>query len=113
MSAADLIQRLGGPGPRAAGPAPFLIVHGEDHPARLRAYASLRRRAFVEEQGLFAHDDCDEHDGAAHTIVLVAAAGDGTVLGGVRLHPEGDDPGLGWWRGSRLVCGDGAGAARG
>jgi hypothetical protein len=60
-TAAGLIQRLGGPGPR---PAP-----------------ALRRRAFVEQEELFARD--------------VAAEGEG--LGGVRLHPEGDDPGLGWW----------------
>jgi len=45
--------------------------------------------------------------------VLVAVAADGAVLGGVRLHPEGDDPGLGWWRGSRLVVGREAGSARG
>jgi hypothetical protein len=43
-------------------------------------------------------DDGDEHDGAAHTIVLVAVAGGGPVLGGVRVHPEGPDGGLGWWR---------------
>jgi len=73
----------------------------------------LRRRAFVEEQGLFAGDDGDEHEGAAHTVVLVAVAADGVVLGGVRLHPEGDDAGLGWWRGRRLVCSPAAGAARG
>ncbi len=113
MSAADLIERLGGPGPRTAAPPPFLIVRGEDDPARLRAYGALRRRAFVEDQQLFDGDDSDEHDGAAHTVVLVAAAADGSVLGGVRLHPEGDDPNLGWWRGSRLVVGTHAGAARG
>ena len=112
MSATDLIQRLGGPGPRPAGPPPFLIVRGEDDRARAATYRALRRRAFVDEQGLFEGDDGDEHDAAAHTVVLVAVAAHGEILGGVRLHPEGDDPGLGWWRGSRLVCG-GAGAARG
>ncbi len=112
-SAADLVQRLGGPGPRPAGPPPFLIVRAPDGSDRLAAYRALRRRAFVEQQELFARDDRDEHDGAAHTIVLVAVAADGEVLGGVRLHPEGEDPGLGWWRGSRLVVGQVAGAARG
>jgi putative N-acetyltransferase (TIGR04045 family) len=110
----DLVERLGGQGPRAdAGRAAFLIVRADDHPARLAAYRALRRRAFVEQQGLFSRDDGDEHDGAERTGVLVAVGADGTVLGGVRLHPEGDDPGLGWWRGSRLVVGTSAGAARG
>jgi putative N-acetyltransferase (TIGR04045 family) len=112
-TAADLVQRLGGPGPRPAGPAPFLIVRAEPGSDRLTAYWALRRRAFVEQQELFARNDRDEHDGAAHTIVLVAVAAGGEVLGGVRLHPEGTDPGLGWWRGSRLVVGADAGAARG
>lgn len=112
-SAADLIQRLGGPGPRPSGPPPFLIVRAEAGSGRLESYRALRRRAFVEQQELFARDDGDEHDGAAHTIVLVAVAAEGEVLGGVRLHPEGADPGLGWWRGSRLVVGANAGAARG
>ena len=116
VSAADLIQRLGGPGPRdAAGPPPppFLVVRAERDRERRLAYRALRHRMFVEEQGLFARDDLDEHDGAAHTVVLVAVARDGSVLGGVRVHPEGEDLGLGWWRGSRLVCDKGVGAARG
>jgi len=112
-SAADLIQRLGGPGPRLEGPPPFLIVRAQAGSERIAAYRALRRRAFVQQQGLFARDDRDEHDGAAHTIVLVAVAADGEILGGVRLHPEGDDTGLGSWRGSRLVVGANAGATRG
>jgi hypothetical protein len=31
----------------------------------------------LEQQGLFPRDYGDEHDGAAHTIVLVAVAADG------------------------------------
>ena len=104
MSATDIVQQLGGPGPRAPGPGPFLVVRGDEDRSRIAAFRALRRRAFVKEQGLFAGDDGDEHEGAAHTVVLVAVAADGVVLGGVRLHPEGDDAGLGWWRGSRLVC---------
>ena len=110
---ADLIQRLGGPGPRPAEPPPFLIVRPEDDDDRLTSYRALRRQAFVEQQGLFERDDVDEHDGEAHTVVLVAVAAGGGVLGGVRLHPEGPDPRLGWWRGSRLVVATDAGAARG
>ena len=112
-TAADLVQRLGGQGPRPAGPAPFLIVPAGGDAGRLAAYRELRRRAFVEQQQLFTRDDGDEHDGAAHTIVLVAVAAGGDVLGGVRVHPDDFDSGLGWWRGSRLVVGAGAGAARG
>jgi AIR synthase-related protein len=82
-SVVDLVQRLGGQGPRPAVPAPFLIVRAEDDPARLTVYRSPRRRAFVEEQRIFARDDGDEHDGGAHTVVLVAVAADGGTRGRV------------------------------
>jgi len=113
VAVADLVQRLGGPGPRPAEPAPYLIVRADGDAERLAAHRALRRRAFVEQQSLFARSDDDDHDGRAQTRVLVAVDTDGIVLGGVRVHPEGDDPGLGWWRGSRLVVGRHAGAARG
>jgi putative N-acetyltransferase (TIGR04045 family) len=70
----------------------------------VRAHAALRHRAFVEEQGLFGGTDADGADDDPRTVVLVARAGDGSVLGGVRLGPA--DPGgpdVGWWTGSRLV----------
>jgi putative N-acetyltransferase (TIGR04045 family) len=110
----DLIERLGGPGPRtdADRGAQFIIVRAEDHPARLAAYGVLRRRTFVEQQGIFSRDDTDQYDGCEHTVVLVALAQDGTVLGGVRCHPEGHDPGLGWWRGSRLIASPGVARGR-
>jgi putative N-acetyltransferase (TIGR04045 family) len=113
VSLADVVECLGGPGPRLAGPAPFLIVRAARDDARHAQYLALRRRAFVEQQELFAGCDEDDHDAALQTCSLVAVDSCGTVLGGVRLHPEGDDPGLGWWRGSRLVVGEHAGAARG
>jgi putative N-acetyltransferase (TIGR04045 family) len=113
VSVVDLLERLGGPGPRPAVPAPFLIVRADGDRARLLAYGALRRRAFVEQQGLFAHADADDRDGAPQTIVLLAVDAEDKVLGGVRVHPEGDDPGLGWWRGSRLVVDDRAGPCRG
>jgi putative N-acetyltransferase (TIGR04045 family) len=113
VSVIDLVERLGGPGPRPAEPAPFLIVRADDDHERLLAYRALRRRAFVEQQGLFSHADDDHHDGAPQTRVLVAVDAEGAVLGGVRVHPEGDDPGLGWWRGSRLVADGDAGLSRG
>lgn len=105
----DLVERLGGPAPRLAPPPSFLVV--EATAAGRRAHRALRRRAFVEEQGLFASDDADDADAVAR--VLVARAPGGAVLGGVRLHPEGDDPTLGWWRGSRLVAVGAPGVSRG
>ncbi|QFZ24551.1 AIR synthase [Saccharothrix syringae] len=68
------------------------------------AYRELRRRVFVDEQGLFPGTDLDAHDEDPRTVVLVARDGDGRVLGGVRLHPARiDGPDVGWWRGGRLV----------
>ena len=73
----DFVERLGGPGPRASGPPPSLVVRAGEDRDRLAAYGALRRQAFVERHGLFERDDGDEHDGAAHTIVLVAVAAAG------------------------------------
>ncbi|WP_241004308.1 MSMEG_0567/sll0787 family protein [Conexibacter sp. SYSU D00693] len=89
------------------------VVRAEDDPRRLAAYHAMRRRAFVEQQGLFAREDLDDHDAAPGIRVLVAVDHHGDVLGGVRLHPVGDDPALGWWRGSRLVCSEVLGLRRG
>lgn len=113
VSRADVVECLGGPGPRPFGPAPFLILAVASDDARHARYRALRRQAFVEQQGLFAGSDEDDHDAAPQTCSLVAVDPGGSVLGGVRLHPEGDDLGLGWWRGSRLVVGEHAGAVRG
>ncbi len=82
--------------------APFLI-----HPAQTadehRQYRRLRREAFVVDQGLFPDGDRDDLDDDPRTVVLVAVAADGTVLGGVRLAPC-TTPDIGWWTGSRLVA---------
>jgi len=56
---------------------------------------------------LFSGHDLDGLDEHSETRVLVAIANDGAVVGGVRLHPEGDAGALGWWRGSRLVAVEG------
>jgi len=72
--------------------------------AAVATHRALRRRAFVEDQGLFAGSDTDGADDDPRTVVLVARAATGEVLGGVRLGPA--DPGgadVGWWTGSRLV----------
>ncbi len=82
----------------------FTIVRADGDVRRLSDYAALRRRAFVHEQRLFSRSDTDVIDGAPLTRVLVALDDDGQVIGGVRLHPMGEDASLGWWQGSRLVC---------
>ncbi|MEA2372713.1 MAG: hypothetical protein QOH12_3107 [Solirubrobacteraceae bacterium] len=110
----DIIQRLGGP-PARPHPAPaFLIVDATDDRRRRAAYRALRRRAFVDEQGLFSGDDSDHHDDDPQTRVLAAVGSAGALLGGVRIHPEQGGGEIGWWRGSRLVTEhDGAGPPRG
>jgi AIR synthase-related protein len=104
-------------GPRAlrAVPQPARWVEPADDPATLAAYRALRREVFVAAQGLFDRDDADEVDTDPRTIVLVARAGDGTFLGGVRLGPATPGPDIGWWHGGRLVVrrdAVGAGALR-
>jgi putative N-acetyltransferase (TIGR04045 family) len=80
----------------------FVVVRAESA-VELDAYQRLRREVFVREQELFAGSDRDDVDDDPRTIVLVARAPDGEILGGVRLHPAQRGRDLGWWRGSRLV----------
>jgi putative N-acetyltransferase (TIGR04045 family) len=87
---------------QVAAPAPYLIEPAAS-PAVLAAYRELRARVFVSEQGLFDRSDTDDHDDDPRTVVLVARASDGTVIGGVRLGPAGPGPDIGWWYGGRLV----------
>lgn len=90
-------------GTRRATPAldSFVVVPADR--AELAAYHRLRHAVFVGEQSLFAGSDRDDVDDDPRTVVLVARAHDGEVLGGVRLHPALPGRDLGWWRGSRLV----------
>ncbi|MGW6199228.1 MSMEG_0567/sll0787 family protein [Kribbella sp. NPDC055110] len=99
MRAADVRALLGDP------PPAFLIEEADG--AAKRAYYELRRRAFVEQQGLFDRTDLDSRDEDPRTIVLVARDPGGVVLGGVRLGPATDGPDLGWWQGGRLVAAPG------
>ena len=102
-----------------AAPPMWLVVQAG--PTELTDYRRLRREVFVREQGLFDVSDRDDVDDDPRTVVLVARTQDGTVLGGVRVHPAPHpataDRDLGWWRGSRLVVapsarqGAGVGAA--
>ncbi|HEY3607188.1 MAG TPA: MSMEG_0567/sll0787 family protein [Pseudonocardiaceae bacterium] len=97
----DTSVLLGGPRLPVAEPA-FRIEEATDAD-RLAAYRALRVRSFVTEQGMFARDDTDEHDGDPRTVALVALDGNGTVIGGVRLGPAGHGDDVGWWYGGRLV----------
>ncbi|WP_099022689.1 MSMEG_0567/sll0787 family protein [Mycolicibacterium palauense] len=84
-------------------PSAAFLIHPAGTTAELDGYHRLRREAFVVEQGLFAGSDRDDLDDDPRTVVLVASAPDGAVLGGVRLAPVGATD-LGWWTGSRLVA---------
>lgn len=87
-------------GPRVVAPAAgFLVVQADARD--LDAYRTLRRAAFVDEQGLFSGTDRDDLDDDPRTVVLVARSGT-EVVGGVRLAPVGTRD-IGWWTGSRLV----------
>jgi len=91
-----------GPGRSPAAAPPPYLIEPADRPA-LAAYRELRTRVFVAEQGLFDRSDGDDRDDDPRTVVLVARAPDGTVIGGVRLGPAGPGPDIGWWQGGRLV----------
>lgn len=85
----------------------FVVVEADAQD--LVGYRRLRHEVFVAEQGLFRRTDVDPVDEDHRTVVLVARTSDGTVVGGVRIHPapasDGTPPirDLGWWRGSRLA----------
>lgn len=87
---------------------PSVTVIETDDPVAIASYRTLRRTTFVLDQGLFPGSDLDEADSDDRTRFLLAVATDGTVLGGVRVHPVLPGRDLGWWRGSRLVVRDGA-----
>jgi putative N-acetyltransferase (TIGR04045 family) len=84
-------------------PVPTFLVEQAQTTAELQAYRALRRDVFVTEQGIFDHDDTDRVDDDPRTIVLVARAPDGTMLGGVRIAPAVEGRDIGWWAGSRLA----------
>jgi putative N-acetyltransferase (TIGR04045 family) len=92
-----------GPGNGLAAAPPAYLIEPAAEPAALAAYRELRTRVFVAEQNLFEASDTDDYDDDPRTVVLVARAPDGTVIGGVRLGPAGPGPDIGWWYGGRLV----------
>ena len=88
--------------PRAVGGSAGFLVRPADGAEHHRRYRDLRRATFVDAQGVFERTDVDETDLDDRTVVLVAVAADGDVIGGVRLAPVGETD-IGWWTGSRLV----------
>jgi putative N-acetyltransferase (TIGR04045 family) len=70
--------------------------------AELAAHLALRRRVFVDEQGIFDGDDADERDRDPRTVHALGFV-DGELCGVVRLYPlRGRE-----WKGDRLaVAGD-------
>jgi putative N-acetyltransferase (TIGR04045 family) len=68
--------------------------------AELAAHFDVRRRVFVDLQGLFEGTDRDLRDTWAGTLHVVGVVADGLVAGAVRLYPL-DDAGL--WQGDRLA----------
>ncbi|MEU3984407.1 MSMEG_0567/sll0787 family protein [Streptomyces sp. NPDC026672] len=107
----DVLALLGDRSTLARRPA--FRVEQADGGRESTAYRRLRRETFVDEQRLFAHDDADDRDLDPRTVVLVALAPDGTVIGGVRLGPVSDGPDIGWWQGGRLVVAPGARGVQG
>jgi putative N-acetyltransferase (TIGR04045 family) len=75
-------------------------------PEEVALHLEIRRRVFVEEQGVFDGSDADHHDDDRATVHVLGLCGD--VAGGaVRLYPLIDpeavdlEPGL--WKGDRLA----------
>lgn len=101
----DVFADLGGP--RRSGPDGAVLIE-QANAAGVAAFRAIRHHHFVARQGLFEETDLDELDDHHETIVLVARrTDDGTIVGGVRVHPVGY-PGDGWWIGGRLVAAPGA-----
>ena len=81
--------------------SPGYYIRAASKPFEARGAEALRRRVFVEEQGIFKAHDRDEIDlVATHLVALSTYAHEADqVVGTVRRHEE--SPGL-WW-GSRLA----------
>ncbi|MCG6895058.1 MAG: MSMEG_0568 family radical SAM protein [Desulfobacteraceae bacterium] len=80
-------------------PAARIRIHTARNEVELDRARAIRHAVFVEEQGLFAGSDRDEHDDCS--IHLVAEQ-DGRVVGTVRVFPD-PERGNGHWIGSRLA----------
>jgi putative N-acetyltransferase (TIGR04045 family) len=93
--------------------APVSVVCVEAVTAEQRAmHHRIRCAVFVDEQGIFADSDIDDHDACDDVVRVLALQGDEPV-GAVRLYPIDRPAGL--WKGDRLAvlpdrrtCGAGA-----
>ncbi|MGW3622946.1 MSMEG_0567/sll0787 family protein [Streptomyces sp. NPDC000880] len=104
----DILALLGDRSTLARQQPEFHIEQAEAT-SEVNAYRSLRRDAFVHEQGLFEGHDLDDRDEDSRTLVLIARdRTTGAVVGGVRLGPVEAGPDIGWWAGGRLVVAPGA-----
>lgn len=72
--------------------------------AELAAHYAIRHEVFVREQGIFAADDRDRHDGEPDVLHVVGLV-EGVVRGTVRLYPV--DLAAGQWKGDRLAVATG------
>jgi putative N-acetyltransferase (TIGR04045 family) len=72
-------------------------------PLELERHFAIRRRVFVDAQGLFERDDRDGRDEHPTTLHVVGLAGH-DIVGAVRLYAlDGDGDGDGLWKGDRLA----------
>lgn len=51
------------------------------------ALEAVRRRVFIDEQGVDEHEEWDEHDAVCHHLLACTTNGD--AVGTARLHPSG------------------------
>lgn len=65
----------------------------------LALHLVIRRAVFVDEQGVFATDDRDDHDDDTATVHVLGTCG-AIAAGAVRLYPT-NEPGV--WKGDRLA----------
>jgi putative N-acetyltransferase (TIGR04045 family) len=91
---------------------PAWTIERAEDAATIAGYYRLRRMVFVAEQGLFAGSDLDDVDDDPRTVVLVARAATGELLGGVRLACQ-TAVDIGWWSGGRLAVTPAARGAHG
>jgi putative N-acetyltransferase (TIGR04045 family) len=86
-------------GTRRDRPSEVVCVEARSDELRV-VHHRIRRAVFVEEQGIFAESDIDEHD-AGDDVVRVVAFNCGQPVGAVRLYPIEEHNGL--WKGDRLA----------
>lgn len=81
--------------------SPGYFIRAASMPWECDGAFDLRRRVFVNEQGIFKHDDRDSTDDiATHLVAISTMAHEADcVVGTVRIHQP--EPGI-WW-GSRLA----------